>query len=121
MKVDPSIKDSSRLAFLPVTDSTKSRDDNFGRIPALDGLRVLAVIMVIFHHVFHFLRPLPLSWTGPNAIFRLFAQISEYGYFGVDLFFVISGFLITRILLRLRQDGGGVKEFYIRRVLRIFP
>jgi peptidoglycan/LPS O-acetylase OafA/YrhL len=72
-------------------------------IPALDGLRGLAILMVICYHYFP-------SW-------RLFA----IGWTGVDLFFVLSGYLITRKLLSTRGDSDYFRKFYRNRVLRIFP
>ena len=67
--------------------------------PALDGLRALAFLMVWAQH---YLR-LPWGWAG------------------VDLFFVLSGFLITGILWDTREDHFRVRNFYVRRTLRIFP
>ena len=76
---------------------------------SLDGLRAISVIAVIWHHVGG---PLPVDWP-----------IVEAGHHGVTLFFAISGFLITTLLLRERQRTGHIdlKAFYIRRTLRIFP
>jgi peptidoglycan/LPS O-acetylase OafA/YrhL len=67
--------------------------------PSLDGLRGVAVLSVILYHVLHF-RP---------------------GWMGVDLFFVLSGFLITSILLDTKNSPAYFKNFYIKRLLRIFP
>jgi peptidoglycan/LPS O-acetylase OafA/YrhL len=75
---------------------------------SLDGLRCLSILAVIWHHC---------GWqAAPWELFQM-------GYRGVDLFFVISGFLITTLLLREREETGGVslREFWIRRALRIFP
>jgi peptidoglycan/LPS O-acetylase OafA/YrhL len=72
------------------------------RIPQLDGLRALAILMVFAGHAFH----IPLLWTG------------------VDLFFVLSGYLITGILLRLKEQPAAAKyfaPFYKRRARRILP
>jgi peptidoglycan/LPS O-acetylase OafA/YrhL len=77
-------------------------------ITALDGLRGMAVILVFF---FHSLGPL-LTHMGP---------ISYMGWLGVDLFFVLSGFLITSILLRARDAENYYWVFYTRRALRILP
>lgn len=76
------------------------------RIKSLDGLRGLAILMVLLCHLFAYgpLRPL----------FRA-------GWMGVDLFFVLSGFLITGILLDTKNKEGWYKDFLLRRVLRIFP
>lgn len=74
---------------------------------ALDGLRCLSILPVIWHHSTP--RPLPgLSGKGPA---------------GVDLFFCISGFLITTLLLRERAQSGKIAlgNFYVRRALRILP
>ena len=71
--------------------------------PALDGLRGVAILLVLFVHNFGFM----------NYFF--------FGWLGVDLFFVLSGFLITEILLNSINQPGFLKKFYIRRVLRIFP
>jgi peptidoglycan/LPS O-acetylase OafA/YrhL len=76
------------------------------RIPEIDGLRALAALSVFAYHVFGF-----------SAIVRF----SHAGWVGVDLFFVISGYLITTILLGMRGDPHYFKNFYMRRTLRIFP
>ena len=78
-------------------------------LPQLDGLRAVAIFLVMLHH-----------WAFPR---------SGLGIMGVQLFFVLSGFLITGILLRLRDDvdagrqsaSFSVRHFYARRFLRIFP
>lgn len=74
---------------------------------ALDGLRAMSVIAVIWHHTSG--RP------GPEFFSK--------GYFGVDFFFAISGFLITTLLLRERRKTGriSIRRFYVRRFFRIFP
>jgi peptidoglycan/LPS O-acetylase OafA/YrhL len=85
-----------------------------GRLPALDGVRGLAVLMVL---VFHF-----SSWTG-TALRSLgpLRYLMQLGWCGVDLFFVLSGFLITGILWDARGAPHALRNFYVRRVLRIFP
>ena len=81
-------------------------------IPALDGIRGVAVLLVMMHHL------LPLEQVGVDSwIIRLFGS----GWIGVDLFFVLSGFLITGILHDTKQDPHYYRNFYCRRALRIFP
>ncbi len=77
------------------------------RIPELDGLRGVAVCMVIAHHYVFYKY---LNIFGPH-----------WGWAGVDLFFVLSGFLITGILLKSEKNEEGLGHFYMRRVLRLFP
>jgi len=76
------------------------------RIPEIDGLRALAALSVFAHHVFGFA---PI------------VRITGAAWIGVDLFFVISGYLITTILLGMRDAPHYFKTFYMRRTLRIFP
>lgn len=82
----------------------------------LDGLRAIAALMVMF---FHFFRGEGIAITSEHL--RLWAKISILGQSGVTLFFVLSGFLITRILISTKYDANYFKVFYIRRGLRIFP
>jgi peptidoglycan/LPS O-acetylase OafA/YrhL len=82
-------------------------------IPALDGLRGLAILLVIPHNADNFSQS--AAWLWPIAL------LAHAGWIGVQLFFVLSGFLITRNLLDTRHDANYLRSFYIRRVLRIFP
>ncbi|MDZ4817507.1 MAG: acyltransferase [Planctomycetota bacterium] len=86
---------------------------NRPRYPALDGVRGLAIILVLIHH------QTLLANTGPLSSFM--RGVAAYGWCGVDLFFVLSGFLITGILLDSKNSPQYFKHFYTRRVLRIFP
>jgi peptidoglycan/LPS O-acetylase OafA/YrhL len=76
----------------------------------LDGVRAVAVFMVIFFHFFFELNLPPLI-----------NKIANFGRTGVSLFFVLSGFLITRILIETKESPGYFSNFYVRRSLRIFP
>ncbi|MBL9078365.1 MAG: acyltransferase [Planctomycetes bacterium] len=83
-------------------------------LPVLDGLRAIAVLMVLWNHVPRTLPGYP-EWL-------VYAEILiGPGGFGVELFFVLSGFLITRILIAEREQGVPVRWFLLRRCLRIFP
>lgn len=87
-----------------------SKLNGLSRIPSLDGIRALAALMVMaFHFVGH---------HGESSQVRHLAVI---GQTGVDLFFVLSGFLITRILLSSKDSPHFFRSFYMRRSLRIFP
>ena len=93
---------------------TKGRAaDEARHIPALDGLRAIAILLVIPHNVYLF--DTIRGWLVP------FAWISAAGWVGVQLFFVLSGFLITRNLLDSRGSPNYYSAFFGRRVLRIFP
>lgn len=81
----------------------------------LDGVRAIAALMIMY---FHFMFEL---YPEPNTILFLLKKISVFGQTGVTLFFVLSGFLITRILINSKSESGYFKNFYIRRSLRIFP
>jgi peptidoglycan/LPS O-acetylase OafA/YrhL len=76
---------------------------------SLDGLRAASILAVLWHHS---PRQSELDWIATRR-----------GFLGVDLFFVISGFLIVTLLLRERRKSGDVslQRFYVRRFLRIFP
>ena len=88
------------MAELPPSGNTElTRPENRAFYPALDGLRAIAFLMVFGQHY------LSLAW----------------GWTGVNVFFVLSGFLITGILFDTRDDAHRARNFYIRRTLRIFP
>jgi peptidoglycan/LPS O-acetylase OafA/YrhL len=78
-------------------------------IPQFDYLRGVAVLVVMLFHASHDVQSFPM------------ARFVEFGWTGVDLFFVLSGFLITGILLNTREQRGYFTNFYARRILRIWP
>lgn len=80
-----------------------------GRLAEVDGLRALAILAVMVHHGF---APLPVP---------VVTAITTFGWAGVDLFFVISGFLIGGILMDHRKATNYYRVFYLRRFWRIVP
>lgn len=78
--------------------------------PELDGIRAVACLLVMWFHSTTLSEPAHSN----KAVFL-------FGQSGVDLFFVLSGFLITSILIDTQHDKNALKKFYIRRALRIFP
>jgi peptidoglycan/LPS O-acetylase OafA/YrhL len=92
--------------------------DSQGRwkhIDALDGVRGIAILLVLMDH--------SLQWLGYTSRlgYQIIAKVTLPGWVGVDLFFVLSGYLITSILLRSKGLDGYYRNFYARRALRIFP
>ena len=87
----------------PATDQQTTARPKSRYIPALDGLRTLAVVAVVLYH-------LNLTWA-------------QGGLLGVTIFFVLSGYLITRLLLNEVAKTGRIdlKSFWIRRIRRLFP
>lgn len=85
------------------------------RIPSLDGLRAVSILLVIFHHL--------MGTAGAPAIIGIVTSAIDAGALGVRVFLVISGFLITGILARELERTGtlSLRRFYVRRTLRIFP
>lgn len=80
------------------------------RLPGLDTLRAVAIAVVMFFH---------LNGLLPNA----FAPVARFGWMGVDLFFVLSGYLIGSQILKPARDGRGISllDFYRKRAYRILP
>src|SRR6267143_1310283 len=85
------------------------------RIASLDGLRAISIALVIANHI---ARGFSDS-DGQNSLGQEFVRFFRVGHLGVMIFFVISGFLITTLLLK--EDRVNLSRFYFRRTMRIFP
>lgn len=81
----------------------------------LDGLRGLAILLVLLFHYFYY------QWDTPGGWAAYLRQTLALNWAGVDLFFVLSGFLIVGILLENRKSEGFYSVFYLRRAFRILP
>jgi len=86
------------------------------RVPEWDGIRGLAILLVVFYHYIY--GAVPENTGGVAGIIRAVFPLS---WSGVDLFFVLSGFLIGGILMKQHGAGNYFKTFYIRRACRIIP
>ena len=97
---------AARSPFLPIDFKTRFR--------ALDGIRALAVTMVFMNHYGG-------GGTHVGSVLKMLNLLRSRTWMGVDIFFVLSGFLITGILFDTRNDSQFFKRFFARRSLRIFP
>jgi len=104
--------------------TASSGDEAFARvrklvsrhIPPLDGLRGVAIVLVAIHNI-----AAPVQHEAPNVLLRAIFYAHAAGWVGVQLFFVLSGFLITGILVDTKGAPSFYRSFYLRRGLRIFP
>lgn len=92
----------------------KVKESEIQHVAALDGIRGLAILLV---YCFHYLG----GSSSRLGVMAIVGKIKEAGWSGVDLFFVLSGYLITTILMNTRNDEWRARNFYVRRALRIFP
>lgn len=96
-----------------VSVSPQAGHHSRSHLPGLDGIRGLAIALVMFSHF--------IVVGGNLTAGSAFSRFMRSGYLGVDLFFTLSGFLITGILLDSKRSTNFFRVFYIRRALRIFP
>ncbi|HXJ89045.1 MAG TPA: acyltransferase [Candidatus Binatia bacterium] len=106
----PSMADQQRASDTVLLAARKS-PGSAGRFPTLDGLRALSILLVLLGH------------SNGTLNFPAVPLFGLYANFGVRVFFIISGFLITSLLLKEMERTARIslKDFYTRRVLRIFP
>ena len=95
---------------------TSSRSPLSGRIPELDGLRAFAVLGVLVWHFTGSMMPRDGSWLS-----SVLMSATVFGRTGVDLFFILSGYLIIGILIDQKDSPNVFRVFYIRRFFRIWP
>jgi peptidoglycan/LPS O-acetylase OafA/YrhL len=98
------------------TRTDQARERIARAMPGLDGIRGIAVLLVMIHHAIS-----AGSIQAGGQISSVILKLGKAGWIGVDLFFVLSGFLITGSLFRERAHRYYFRNFYGRRVLRIFP
>ncbi len=112
---------TAKTGTVAATETGVAASERHRRIPALDGMRGLAVGLVLMIHLFGF-SFLFLGVLAPTGFDAAWLKVARTGWMGVDLFFVLSGFLITGILY---ESKGPIlayfRNFYARRALRIFP
>jgi peptidoglycan/LPS O-acetylase OafA/YrhL len=96
------------------TTSSSRQFEHALRDVALDGVRGIAILMVLFVHF-------TPDYLMPNRPLEWLKKCAFTGWIGVDLFFVLSGMLITDVLLKSRTSERPARKFYVRRTLRIMP
>jgi peptidoglycan/LPS O-acetylase OafA/YrhL len=97
----------------PMPRASQGPAEEAPRVPFLDGIRGLAILLVILHHG-NFME-------GLTPLDRFLMEFTQSTWLGVDLFFVLSGFLITGILIDAKGTRTFFRTFYLRRIVRIFP
>lgn len=114
----PGAETQSSLSDLQVGQQLKSAatESGLSRVIALDGVRGLAILLVVFWHYYACV-PRP-EWV---TTIPLFESLAGYAWTGVPLFFVLSGFLIGRILIQQRGQPSYYRVFFLRRAVRILP
>ena len=90
---------------------------NMKNIPRLDGIRSVAIIMVIVYHYFACI----FDKIYFNVLWKYPIHALSQMFIGVDLFFILSGYLVGSILFKNKNSNNLIPKFYIKRVLRIIP
>jgi peptidoglycan/LPS O-acetylase OafA/YrhL len=118
VEADSASGEASRMPGSGQLTPVVGSDQPGGHVPALDGVRGVAILLVLVLHFSRYGHGLV-----PSGLFvdRLYYRVTGAGWIGVDLFFVLSGFLITGILYDAKGNEHYFRNFYARRVLRIFP
>jgi peptidoglycan/LPS O-acetylase OafA/YrhL len=116
----PTSADSVTVFSAPKDLVNTKTDNNFKRVLPLDGLRGIAVLIVL---LFHYLNNQYMAgdWSHLNKLEIFVMKITSLGWSGVNLFFILSGYLIGSILLKNKNSHNFFKVFYIRRFARIIP
>ncbi len=114
---DRAINCQEGVTSIPEEKQSDARIQISGHIPKLDSLRGVAILLVIAYHAYGG----DIDYRRWHGAAYYFLYISRYGYTGVELFFVLSGFLITSILLKGKSSPNYYRSFYSRRALRILP
>ncbi|MET8769234.1 acyltransferase [Streptomyces sp. NPDC004658] len=108
---------STVLAAVPAPPARGTTDERRNRLHALDGLRLLAALMVCLYHYAGRGGPVSASWhQTPAHVFPTLSQVATYGCLGVQFFFVISGFVIC-----MSSWGRTLGDFFRSRVARLYP
>jgi peptidoglycan/LPS O-acetylase OafA/YrhL len=112
-------QESATLIVLPPIENSRPTTLPVLRpvMPELDAVRGIAILAVLFYHGFYW--AIDLSRFAPAK--KLFLTLMWVGRLGVNLFFVLSGFLITMLLVNSRNRHDYYRRFYLRRILRIVP
>src|SRR6187549_3052469 len=104
---------NQKMSELATSDVDSPRQPSLRHVDQLDGLRGLAIVFVMLFHM-NMVPPI-------GKVATLWSGLCGHGGVGVDIFFVLSGFLITGILLDALNRPHYFRNFYARRLLRIFP
>jgi peptidoglycan/LPS O-acetylase OafA/YrhL len=99
----------------PASPTSAAVRPGSSHVSALDGIRGLAILMVLGHHLIY------INAAPTSPIYVWARAVRDSLWCGVDVFFALSGFLITGILIKTVAAPGFFRNFYARRVLRIFP